>query len=329
MKREGGEVKGILGFACALALGLFTFAASAQPYPAKPVRLVVPFPPGASTDVIARAVAQMLGERAGGTVVVENRAGASGVIATEAVARAAPDGYTLMFGLQDTHTLLPILKKKLPYDAERDFAPIAKVAEIPLIIVANPRVPSTLKELLAAARSKKGGLTYSSAGLGGVNHLVLELFAQRAGVELTHVPYKGGAPATAAVLAGEVDLFGGSRSLIGRMVEAGQLRAVGIAADKRSPFLPAIPTMAELGFADFTVAAWFGVMAPSGTPEPVLARLSDEIVALASTAEYQKRLVAAGGEGMPLGREAFGAFLKRESARWRQVIEKAKIVLED
>lgn len=291
--------------------------------------MIVAYPPGASTDVVARLVSHYLGERLGTPVVVENRPGASGIIGTETAAKAAADGHTLLFALQDTHTLLPILRKKLPYDPEKDFVPLAKVGDIYLLIVANSKVPAkSAKELIAYAKANPGSLRFSSAGEGGINHLVVELFKQRAGIDIGHVPYKGGAQATLAVISGEVELFGGSRTLLAKAIEAGQVTPIGIAQAARSSFLPAVPTMAEIGFPDFVVSAWFGVFAPAGIPEAIANRLSETIVSIASSEDYQKRLVAAGGEGMPLGREAFGRFLKSESNRWRQVIEQGGIKLE-
>ncbi len=311
-------------------LGVFILAGPGhgQPYPSRPVRIIVAYPPGASTDVIARLVAHMLGERLGGPVVVENRPGASGIIGTELAAKAPADGYTLLFALQDTHTLLPILRKKLPYDPDKDFVPLAKVGDVYLLIVANAKVPAaTPKDLIVYAKSNPGALRFSSAGEGGINHLVMELFRQRAGIDIGHIPYKGGAQATLAVISGEVELFGGSRTLLAKAIDAGQVRPIGIAQSTRSPFLPSIPTMAEVGFPDFVVSAWFGIFAPAGIPEPIANRLTDTLVEVASSDEYQKRLTAAGGEGRPLRGDAFAQFLRNESQRWRRVIDQGGIKL--
>lgn len=326
----GMQFKASVNTLAALLALAASSALHAQAWPAKPVRMIVAYPPGASTDVLARLVSQQLGERLNTPVVVENRAGASGIVGTEQAARAPADGYNLLFAQQDTHTLLPILKRKLPYDADRDFVPLAKVGDVYLMIVANGRLAArNVKELLEMARAKPGGLRFSSAGNGGINHLVLELFGQRSGVELTHIPYNGGAPATLAVIAGEVELFGGSRTLLAKAIDAGQLRGVGIAQGARSAFLPNLPTMAEVGVPDFVVSAWFGVFAPTGLPEGIANRLADTLVSIGSSEDYQKRLIAAGGEGQPLGRDAFAKFLKAESGRWRVVIEKAGIRIED
>jgi tripartite-type tricarboxylate transporter receptor subunit TctC len=313
-----------------IALLVFATVLHAQSYPSKPIRMIVAYPPGASTDVLARLVSQQLSERLNTPVVVENRAGASGIVGTEAAARATADGHTLLFAQQDTHTLLPILRRKLPYDVERDFVPLAKVGDVFLLIVAHGKLPiRSLKELLDLAKSKPGGLRFSSAGEGGINHLVVELFKQRTGAELTHIPYSGGAPATLAVVSGEVELFGGSRTLLAKAIDAGQLRGIGIAQTARSQYLPSVPTMAEIGIPDFVVSAWFGVFAPTGLSEPIASRLTDTLVAIGASEDYQKRLIASGGEGQPLGRDAFARFLKSESDRWRSVIGKAGIRIED
>lgn len=309
---------------------LFAVSGSAQTYPAKPIRMIVAYPPGASTDVIARLVAHFLGERLGVSVVVDNRVGASGVIGTEAAARTAPDGYTLLLAQQDSHTLLPILKKQLPYNAEKDFVPIAKVGDVFLLIASNAKVPArTLKELIELAKAKPGELKFASAGNGGINHLVMELFMQRAGVKLLHIPYKGGATAVLGLLSGDIDVFGGSATLLAKAIDAGQLRGLVAAQEKRSALLPGVPTGEEAGFPDFVVSAWFGVFAPAGLPEPIAAKLSEAVVAVASSPEYRRRLAGAGGEGTPLGREAFTRFLREESARWREVIERGGIRMEE
>jgi tripartite-type tricarboxylate transporter receptor subunit TctC len=304
-------------------------SAQAQTYPARPVRMVVTFPPGASTDVLARILAQSLTERMGATFLIDNRAGASGVIGVEVVAKAPADGHTLLYATQGSLVLLPILVKKLPYDPVKDFLPIAKVADVNLLVAINAKVPATtLKELVALSKSRPGGLRFSSAGIGSINHLVMEFFAQRTGIEVTHIPYKGGAPATLAAIAGEVDMFGGSRTLLLKPIEAGQLRGIGVAQPRRSQFLPNVPTMSELGIADMNVSAWYGVVAPAAVPAPVAARLSQTIVEIASTPEYQKMLNANGGEGMPIGGAAFASFVNAEMASWRQVIGKAGIQLD-
>lgn len=303
---------------------------SAQTYPSRPVRMIVTFPPGASTDVLARILAQRLSERLGNQFLIENRPGASGVVGVEAAARATPDGYTLLYATQGSLVLLPLLVKKLPYDPVRDFVPLAKVADVNLLIAVNAKVPgTTVKELVALSKERPGGLKFSSAGIGSINHLVMELFAQRTGIVLTHIPYKGGAPATLAAIAGEVDFFGGSRTLVLKPIEAGQLRGVGVAQSKRSSFLPNVPTMAELGIPGMEVSAWYGVVAPTGTPVAIAARLSQTIVEVASTPEYQKLLNANGGEGMPIGGAAYAAYVTSELANWRQIIGRSGIQIDE
>lgn len=319
--------------ACIL-FGLYAAGGSAgaaeQAYPTRPIRMVVTFPPGASTDVLARILAQRLEEKLGQQVLVDNRAGASGVIGVESVAKAPPDGYTLLYATQGSLVLLPILAKKLPYDPAKDFLPIAKVADVNLLIAVNSKMPFTnVKDLVALSKSRPGGIKFSSAGIGSINQLVVELFAQRTGMEKTHIPYKGGAPATLAAIAGEVDMFGGSRTLLLKPIEAGQLRAVGVAQATRSQFMPNVPTMAELGIPNMEVSAWYGVVAPAGIPPTIAAKLSQVILEAASTPDYQKLLIANGGEGMPVGGATFGSFVTSELASWRQIIGRAGIQVDE
>jgi tripartite-type tricarboxylate transporter receptor subunit TctC len=302
----------------------------AQAYPTKPIRIIVSNAPGASTDIIARAVAQSMSQRLGVSVFVDNRAGASGIIGTVAAAQAEPDGYTLLFGTQDTLTLLPILKKSLPYDPERDFTAVTKVSDVYLLLACNSNVPAnSLKEFVALAKAKPNTLKFSSAGIGGINHLATELFSQTAGIELLHVPYRGGAPATFALFAGEVDLMAGSVSLLGEGMASGKLRGLAIARQTRSQLASAVPTMQETGVGDVVAAAYFGIVAPKATPRDIVELLSSTVVAIVATPEFRQRVAAAGGEAVPLGADDFDKYLKTESHRWRQVIERAHIKLDE
>lgn len=303
--------------------------ACAEAYPTKPIRIIVSNAAGASTDVVARLVAQSMTSRLGVSVFVENRAGASGVIGTETAARAAPDGYTLLFGLQDTLTLLPILKKSLPYDAERDFAPIAKVGDIYLLYACNSKVPArNLTEFVELAKARPNELKFSSGGIGGINQLATELLSQKTGISLVHVPYNGGAAATLALMSGEVDLFSGSATLLAEGVKSGRIRGLAIAKETRSDLLPEVPTTREVGIDDLIVSAYFGLFAPKAVPADIVALLSRTIVAGASTPEFRQLLAAAGGEGTPLGSEAFDKSWKHEAVRWRQVIERAGLSID-
>ena len=302
----------------------------AQAYPNKPIRIIVSNAPGASTDIIARALAQSMSERLGVPVFVDNRAGASGIVGTVAAAQAEPDGYTLLFGTQDTLTLLPVLKKSIPYDVARDLRPIAKVTDVPLLLASNAAVPAqSLQQLVALAKAKPDTLKYSSAGLGGINHLATELFAQTAGIKLAHIPYRGGAPATFALVAGEVELMAGSVSLLDQGMVSGKLRGLGIAAKARAERAPSVPTMQEAGFEGLVVSAYFGIVAPKAVPLDVADVLNRTIGAIATTPEFRQRVAATGGEVELLTGGDFDNFLAAEARRWRQVIERANIKLDE
>jgi tripartite-type tricarboxylate transporter receptor subunit TctC len=304
--------------------------AHAQPYPSKPLRLIVPASPGAATDVMARLIAKALGERLGVGVVVDNRSGASGVVGTEVAARAPANGYTLVFTYQDNSILMPILAKKLPYNMQKDFALIAKVADMHFVLVANAKFrATTVKELIALAKKSPSDIKFSSAGNGGINHLIMELFQQNAGVKLMHIPYRGIAAATMGVIAGDVDLLAGGPVGLAKPISTGQVRGLAITKPTRSQLLPAVPTMAESGLSEVTVSAFFGVAAPAGIPEAAANLLSENIVALASAPEFREKVAQMGVEANPAGREGFSRFLANESKRWREVIERASIKLED
>jgi len=303
--------------------------AFAQNWPDRTIRMIVPGAAGASADALARTMAELLGRRLGVGIVVENRVGASGVIGADAVAKSAPDGYTLLFAQQDSQVLLPLLKQKLPYDTEKDFVPIAKVGDLFLLFATNSNVPAAdMKAFIALAKERPGTMNLASGGAGGINHLVSELLTQRAGIRLAHIPYKGGTPAATALVAGEVHLFGGSYALLGKFIDAGRLRGLAVTGESRLPNLPNVPTMAEVGYPDFIISAWYGVFAPAGLPEPIAARLSAELVSAFNTQEYQRRLVATGGEGRALDRVAFAQFMRAETNRWREVIAKGNITVD-
>ncbi len=304
--------------------------AAAQEWPSRPIRLIVPGAAGASADVLARTMAEVLGRRLGTAIVVENKVGSAGVIGADFVAKSAPNGYTLLFGQQDSQTMLPLLRKSMPYDTDKDFMPLAKVGDLYLIYATNAKVPAQdLKQFVALAKSQPGKMNYGSAGGGGINHLASEMLAQRTGMDLVHVPYKGGTPAATALLGGEIELFAGSYSLLGKSIEAGRLRGLAVTGTSRLPQLPDVPTMDELGYKNSIVSAWYGVLAPAGLPEAIAAKLSSNIVAAANTPEYRQRLQATGAEGQPLDRAQFAQFLKDDSARWKEVIQKGRITLEE
>lgn len=301
----------------------------AQPYPTKPVRLILPAAPGAATDVVARLIAGSLGERLGVAVIVENRGGAAGVIGTEVAARAAANGYTLMFAYQDPTILIPLLKK-VSYSMENDFAPIAKVADLHFVIVANAKFAAkTLTELIEIARAQPERVKFSSAGTGGINHLVMELLQQRAGLKLMHVPYRGIAAATTGLLAGDVDVLAASPVAVAKPIKDGQLRGLAITREARSAMLPSVPTASESGFPGFVVSGYLGILAPAGVPQKIAEDLSTHIVALASANEFRRRLSVLGVDANPMGKQEFARFLSAESRLWREVIERGGIKLEE
>ena len=307
------------------AFSLLCSGAAQAAWPDRTVTLIVPFSAGGITDVLARLTAERLSQKFGQPFVVQNEGGGAGIIGATTAARAAPDGYTLIFGHQDTHTLLPILKKELPYNVERDFAPITKVSEIPLIIVANPRVPAGIKEVLAAARAKKGGLTYASAGLGGVNHLVLELFAQRAGVELTHVPFRGASQATLAVASGEVDMMSMALSLAQPFLQDGKVRLIGYCGPQRHAQFRDIPTLQEQGVKGYDYSSWIGLFFHKDVPADIVSTLAREALAIGEDREFQVQLIRSGLEPWPKSAAELGRIVQVDHARWKQIIEQARI----
>jgi len=312
-----------------LGVALLAFHVQAQTYPNKPIRLVVGFAPGGNTDTVARVVGQKLGERLGQQVVIDNRAGAGGTIGTADVARAAPDGYTLTMGTTTTHAIAVSAYKGLTYDPVADFDPIALVANAPYLLVVHSSMPArNLAELVALVKSQPGKLNYGSAGQATTTHLVMATFAQRAGLDMVHVPFKGGAPATTAVLANQVEiLFGGLPPLLPH-VATGRLRALAISSAKRSPSVPNVPTVAESGYPGFDITLWLGFFAPNGTPAPVLKRLESELVQIAQSAEVKDLMEKQGLESHAAGSAELGRLLKTEIETYRAVFKAANIKME-
>ncbi len=303
-----------------LCLALAAGEVAAQAWPSKPIRLVVPFPPGGFADVYGRVLANHLGNALGQSVVVENRSGAGGNIGAEVVAKSAPDGYTLVMGTVGTHAINVSLYSKMPYDALRDFAPVAFVAEAEGLLVAHPSVPAnTVPELIALARSRP--LTYGSAGAGTTGHLAGELFKSMAKVDITHVPYKGNVPAITDILAGQVSLVFATLPTVLPHVRAGKLKAIAVLGPSRSTALPEVPTVAESGLAGFEVNNWVGVFAPAGTPPAVTGRLNAEVVRIMRLPELQARLAGEGMRFVPMTVEQFAAFSKSEVAHWAPVVK--------
>jgi len=304
----------------AVALLLAVTCAHAQ-YPSKPIRLVVPFPPGGPTDIVARPLAQMLGDALKTTIVVDNRGGAGGSVGADAVAKAAPDGYTLLMATVGTHAINPTLYKKLPYDAVKDFTPIALVAAAPVAIVVHPSQPATdLASLVALAKKSPGKLSYGTAGNGTPGHLTGEMFKTAAGIDLQHVPYKGSAPAVTDLLGGQIQMMFDPLQSVLQHVQSGKVRAIAISSAARSSALPATPTVAESGYKGFEFTAWWGVYAPAGTPAPIAAQLAAEIEKIVHGAAFRGTLEPLGVVPTVLTQAAFGEFQAGEMAKWGKAV---------
>ena len=312
-----------IGLTAVLALMLASAGASAQGYPTKPIRLVVPYPAGGPLDIMARAIGQKLSEAWKQPVVVDNRAGAGGNIGADFVAKSAPDGYTLLMGAVATHAINPSLYSKIPYDPVKDFAPVALVAQVPNILVVNPAVPAkTVRELIALARAQPGTLNFGSGSTGSTGHLAGELFNTMAGVKMVHIPYKGAAPATADLLGGQVQLMFDNLASALPNVKAGKLRALAVTTLARSPAIPELPTIAESGLPGFDLTTWFGLLVPAGTPPEIVARLNAEIVRALDAKDMRERLEKMGAE--PLSNntpERFAAFIRSEAAKYARVVK--------
>jgi tripartite-type tricarboxylate transporter receptor subunit TctC len=294
-------------------------------YPARPIRIIVPQSPGGTTDFTARALAPRLSERTGQPVVVDNRAGAGSMVGTDLVAKAAPDGYTLLVAASAL-TIIPSMYRNVPFDPVRDFAPISTISWYPNIVVLHPSVPaSSIKELIALARAKPGTINYASGGNGTGPQLQALLFAAMTGIRLTHVPYKGGGPAIIALLGGEVQLYFAPMPSIVPHVKAGRLRALAITSRKRSPAMPDLPSVAEAGLKGYDESTWNGLFAPARAPPAVVARLNAEVLAILKTREMHERLASQGAEPAGTSPGELAAIVKREVVKWAKVIREAGI----
>lgn len=307
------------------AIALFCGGATAQEYPVRPVRVVVPFPPGGSTDVVARLISQRLGERLGQPVVIENRPGANGGIGAALVAKAEPDGYTLLFGGTGTNAISHAMNPNLPYDSEKDFVPISLAVNLPLILVVPTSSQTrTFQDLVSVGRSG-ANVNFASVGIGSASHLAGELFNLEAGTRFVHVPYKGGAPALLATMTAEVTMMFNTGLEIAPHVRSGKLRAIGVSTSRRSPVSPEIPTLAELGLPAFDTSAWFGVFAPAGTPRAVVERLNRDLVRVLSDPDTGRKF----GEVMAVPAwntpEQFAALLRADIAKYRRIVKERGI----
>jgi len=310
--------------AVALSLALAT-AAVAQDYPTRPIHMIVPYPPGGGTDIVARVITEPLGQALGQPIVIDNRGGAAGNVGTEAAARATPDGYTMLFTLS-SHTINPKLYAKLPFDVEKDFVPIGLAANIPQILVANPSLPvNNVQELIAYAKANPGKLNFASVGTGSPGHIAGELFKLKTGVDIVHVPYKGGGPAVTDTLGGQVQLLFVSMPAAWQFVKAGRLKAFAVTSDKRSVVAPDIPTLAEAGVPDCVVNSWYGALVPAKTPPAAVAKLAAALAKVVQSSDVKERLLLQGAEATTSTPQEFDALIRDELAKWDYVIRAAKI----
>ena len=299
-------------------------AAIAQQYPVKPVRLIVAFPPGGSTDIIGRVIGQKLGERLGQQVVIDNRGGAGGTIGTEIAAHSNPDGYTLTMGTTSTHVVSVAVYSKLRYDPVKDFAPITLVAITPYLLVVNPGVQAkTLKEFVALVKEQAGKLNYASAGNGTTTHLAMEMLKSIAGLDIVHVPFNGNAPANTAVLGGQVQALFGSMPAVLPHAKSGKLRPLAVGTARRSPSLPDVPSVAESGYPGYEASLWLGFIAPRGTPKPIIDRLHAELVAIVGTQETKDILARNGADPITNTPDQFTALIKDEIGKYVKTVKAA------
>jgi len=311
------------------ALGLLLHAVAggaADAYPTKPLRILVGFPPAGANDLVARALAVRLSPRLGQQVIVENRPGAGGNIATQLAARAAPDGYTLLLGSVASLAMSPAMYREVPFDPLNDFAPVAQAVGVSSLISVHPSLPvRSLKELVALAKREPGRLNYGTPGTGSTAHLAAELFLRTAGIRMTHVPYKGGGPAVVDAMAGQVECLVSLISTSGPQAKAGRLRALAVTSRVRSPLLPDVPAVAQAGYPGFEASGWLGLLFPAKTPEPIVDRLYKETIAVLAMPDVRKQLEDVGLDPAPSSPAAFRAYIREEHAKWGRLIREAGI----
>ena len=324
LRRGGAKRRG--GLAALLLAAIIATAAQAQTYPSRPIRLVVPFPPGGSTDILARALAQKLSEGLAQAVVIDNRPGAGGSIGSEAAAKAAPDGHTLMMGHLGTLAVNPAIYKNLPYDPVKSFAPVSLMAIVPSVLVVNPQVPAaSAAELIAYARANPGKLAYGSAGAGSTSHLTTEYFKLATGTDILHVPYKGIGPMLTDLISGQLSMGINGAPAVMSHVNSGRLRALAVTGIARLPSLPQIPTLDESGVKGFDASGWYGIVVPAGTPREIVMKLNAEIRRIMQTPDLRARLDNEGAIPAAGSPEEFAAFIVSEIARWGAVLKRAGI----
>jgi tripartite-type tricarboxylate transporter receptor subunit TctC len=312
-----------LCIATALCFAATALPASAQAdYPNKPVRMLIGFPPGQATDTLGRAVAQKLSQQLGQQFVVENKPGAAGIIATQSAMSSPPDGYTLLISSSGPLAVNPGLYSKLPYDPIKDFTPVAGIAIVPLVLVTNPSFPVTsVKELVATAKAKPKTVNYASGGSGVTNHLVMEMFRGAAGVDMTHIPYKGGPPALTDLIGGQVNVMFETSVAALPFVKQGKLRALAVSSSKRIAAAPDLPTVAELGYPGFSGVPWVAIMAPANTPAPIVAKLNAEVNKALNSKDIREQFVAQGVEPMQMSPDELGGFIKTELTKWTKAVK--------
>jgi len=319
----------LLASAVLLGSGAAWFAAAQSGYPTKPVRIVVPFPPGGPADSLARIVGDKLGQSLGQPFVIENKPGAGGNIGMEQGAKAAPDGYTLTLAPAGNLTIAPSLYSKLPYDPAKDYVPISVLATVPNILITAPTVPAkTLRDLITLAKARPGTLNFASPGNGSGAHLAGELFKSMAGIDIVHVPFNGVGPAMNAILAGDVQIFFAQSSAALPYIKTGKVTALGVASAKRIASAPELPTMAEAGLPDFEVTSWYALVAPAGTPAAIVERLNAETVKTLASADVRDRLATLGVEPVGNSPSEFAAMQKTETARWTKLAKEANLRLD-
>jgi tripartite-type tricarboxylate transporter receptor subunit TctC len=311
---------------CIAAAGV----ASAQNYPNRPIRLIVPYPPGSSTnDILGRALAVRLAAELKQQVVVDNRSGASGNMGSELVAKSTPDGYTLLIGVAGPLAVGPSVYSNLGYDPIKDLAPIAMYATVPYIFVVNPAVPATnVRELIALAKAKPGQMNFASSGNGGSPHLCGELFKAMAGIDIVHIPYKGAGIAMIDVLGGQVPMICTGATALAAHIKAGRLRPIGVATLKRSALMPDLPTISEQGLTGFEVDSWSALLAPAKTPEPIIRLLYETVAKIVKTDDMKDFLASVGAEPRLMDPREFGAYLKMDTAKWAKVVKAAKLKID-
>ena len=315
--------------AIAVGLSLASVACAQGTYPTKPIRMIVPFPPGGGTDILSRLVANKLTESVGWQIVVDNRGGAGGNIGLDAAAKAAPDGSTMVMGQTSNLTINPSLYSKLPYDSLRDFTAVSVVASSPIAFMVFAKAPyRTLPDLITAGKAKPDQVTFATTGNGTVGHLTGELIQRIAGVKFIHVPYKGSAQAFPDLLGGRINFFLASLETAIPQMKAGAIRTLAVTSLQRVPAFPEIPTVAESGYAGFETATWYGILVPKGTPQPIVSRLSTAIVSVLESTDVKERMAANGGATIKPGPAAFDSLLKNELSKWSRVIREAGVKIE-